>query len=61
MDERVRIEVMLDRGCSQAEVARELGVHRLTVCRENRRRSWSPESVAAVYTPYRPEWLNTGP
>lgn len=61
LDERVRIEVMLDRGCSQAEIARDLGVHRSTVCREIRRRSWTPESDAAAYTPYRPERLKTGP
>lgn len=36
-NDRVKIEAWYKRGLSQSEIARELGVHRSTVCRELRR------------------------
>jgi transposase, IS30 family len=37
MDDRVQIQVLTKRGISDAEIARELQVHRSTVGRERRR------------------------
>ena len=37
LEDRVQIQVLSKRGCSDAEIARELGVHRSSVGRERRR------------------------
>lgn len=61
LDERVQIELWIDQGVSQAEIARRLGRHRSTVSREVRRRSWLPANTSAAYVPYRPAGLKTRP
>lgn len=52
-EDRVEIEKLVDRGASQAQIARRLGMHRSTISREVRARSWRPSNTAQAYTPYR--------
>lgn len=57
--DRIEIEKLLDQDHSQAEIARRLGVHRSTISREIRRRSWQPERDHANLRPYLRNKLDT--
>lgn len=59
LDDRIEIEYLLNGGHTQAEIARRLGVHRSTVSREVRKRSWQPENDHANLRPYLRNKLNT--
>lgn len=58
-DDRIEIEKRLERGLSQAAVARRIGVHPSTISRELRRGSWQPESDHANLRPYLRNKLDT--
>lgn len=57
--DRIEIEKLLERGCSQAEIARRIGVHRSTISRELRAGSWQPERDHANLRPYLRNKLDT--
>lgn len=57
--DRIEIEKLHDQHHSQSEIARRLGVHRSTISREIRRRSWQPERDHANVRPYLRNKLNT--
>lgn len=59
LEDRVEIQRLLDRGVSQAEIARRLGVHRSTITRELKRGSWQPEHDHANLRPYLRNKLHT--
>lgn len=59
IDDRIEIQRAVDRGVSQAVIARRLGVHRSTISRELRRGSWQPEQDHANLRPYLRNRLNT--
>ncbi|WGD36544.1 IS30 family transposase [Lysinibacter sp. HNR] len=52
LEDRVQIELFLEQGYSQAEIARRIGVNRSTICRELHRNSWQPESDHTNLRPY---------
>ncbi|MDD7384931.1 MAG: helix-turn-helix domain-containing protein [Actinomycetaceae bacterium] len=54
LDDRVQIEKYVEQGCSFAWIARVLGVHRCTVCREVKRGWYRPGSDQANFR--RPSW-----
>lgn len=59
LDDRIQIELSLDRGHSRAEIARRIGVHRSTITRELARGSWQPEHDHANLRPYHRNKLDT--
>lgn len=59
LDDRVEIEKFRERGFSNAEIARHVGVHRSTIGRELRRGSWQPEQDHANLRPYLRNRLDT--
>ena len=59
LDDRVQIELRRERGESNAQIARRLGVHRSTISRELRRNSWQPERDHANLRPYLRNKLDT--
>lgn len=61
LSDRIEIERLLAEGVSLAGVARRLGVHRSTVSREVRRRSFRPDRVHANVRPYLRRRLDTRP
>lgn len=59
LEDRIEIERLLENGTSQAEIGRQLGVHRSTISRECRRGSWQPEHDHANLRPYLRNRLDT--
>lgn len=59
LDDRIEIEKLHDRGTSNAEIARQIGVHRSTIGRELSKRSWQPEHDHANLRPYHRNKLDT--
>lgn len=59
LDDRIEIEKLYDLKLSKAKIARRLGVHRSTISREIRRRSWQPEHDHANLRPYHRNKLHT--
>lgn len=59
LNDRIEIEKLLDQHHTHAEIARRLGVHRSTINREVRRRSWQPEYDHANLRPYLRNKLDT--
>lgn len=59
LDDRIEIEKLYDQGHSHAEIARSIGVHRSTIGREIKKRSWQPEHDHANLRPYHRNKLDT--
>ncbi|MGK0740835.1 IS30 family transposase [Leucobacter sp. Z1108] len=59
LDDRIEIEKLIGHGHNRAEIARHLGVHRSTITREIRKRSWQPERDHGNLRPYLRNKLNT--
>lgn len=59
LEDRIEIEKLLEHGHSRAEIARRIGVHRSTIGREIRKRSWQPEQDHANLRPYLRNKLDT--
>lgn len=59
LEDRIEIEKLVDLGFSQSDIASLLGVHRSTISREIRRRSWQPERDHANLRPYLKNKLDT--
>lgn len=59
LDDRIEIEKLLDHGHTHAEIARRVGVHRSTIGREVKKRSWQPERDHANLRPHLRNKLNT--
>lgn len=59
LDDRIQIELRRELGDNNAQIARQLGVHRSTITRELRRGSWQPEHDHANLRPYLRNKLDT--
>lgn len=59
LNDRIEIERLLDYGHTHAEIARRIGVHRSTISREIKKRSWQPERDHANLRPYLRNKLTT--
>ena len=59
LDDRIEIEQLLNRGHTQTEIARRIGVHRSTIGREIKKRSWQPERDHTSLRPYLRNKFNT--
>lgn len=57
--DRIEIEKLVDQGFTQSAIAEQIGVHRSTISREIRRRSWQPEHSHANLRPYLRNKLDT--
>ncbi|PYI64581.1 hypothetical protein CVV68_21530 [Arthrobacter livingstonensis] len=52
LDDRIQIQTQYEKGASEAQISREIGVHRSTITRELTRRAWQPEQDHANLRPY---------
>ena len=59
LEDRIEIEKLSDLGHTRAEIARRIGVHRSTISREIKRRSWQPEHDHTNLRPYLRNKLDT--
>lgn len=59
LNDRIEIEKLHDHGHPHAEIARRIGVHRSTIGREIKKRSWQPEHDHANLRPYLRNKLDT--